>query len=130
MKRLLVVDDDWVYALGLKCTLAAAGYDVQVCNRGAEAVRRASSEPFDLLLVDVLMPEKDGIEVLMELRRSSVTTPILMMSGSSANWGGSLRAVIRELSALEMLEKPFSREILLRHVAAALAPQSGNAGLF
>src|SRR5882724_2529416 len=76
MTRILVVEDEPGIALGLEDDLTMEGYDVEVIGDGAVACRRARETPFDLILLDVMLPGKDGFEICRELRRAGLRMPI------------------------------------------------------
>src|SRR5512137_1496990 len=80
MKRILVVEDEPSIALGLEIDLRTEGYHPELSADGIEAARRAREEPFDLILLDVMLPGKDGFEVCRELRCAGVTTPIILLT--------------------------------------------------
>ena len=83
MSRILIVEDEPAIAFTLECDLEAEGYEVAVVSDGVEAVRRALSEPFDLILLDVMLPNKDGFEVCRELRRGGLSTRIIMLTAKT-----------------------------------------------
>src|ERR1700758_3168189 len=83
MVKILVVEDEPGIAFGLESDLQTEGYDVAVVDDGAEAVRRARAEAFDLILLDVMLPSKDGFEVCRELRRGGVKTPIILLTAKT-----------------------------------------------
>jgi DNA-binding response OmpR family regulator len=76
-QRILVAEDEPGIALGLEDTLRFEGYDVEVVANGVLAGRRAMQQSFDLILLDVMLPGKDGFEVCRELRSSSQKAPII-----------------------------------------------------
>ncbi len=80
MARVLVVEDEPGIALGLEDSLRLEGYQVEVVTNGAKASRRALEEQFDLILLDVMLPEKDGFEVCRDLRRAGLDAPIIFLS--------------------------------------------------
>src|SRR5688572_1877016 len=80
MTRILVVEDEPGIAFGLETDLTMEGYAVELEADGAAAVRRAQETRFDLILLDVMLPHKDGFEVCRELRRSGVRTPIILLT--------------------------------------------------
>src|SRR5579863_3990748 len=83
MTRILVVEDEPGIALGLGDDLRMEGYDVEVVGDGITAVRRAREGEFDLILLDVMLPGKDGFEVCRELRRAGLRTPIVMLTAKT-----------------------------------------------
>ena len=79
MPRILIVEDEPDIALGLELDLRDDGYDVEVVGDGVDAVRRGKEPGWDLILLDVMLPHKDGFDVCRDLRRAKVTTPILQI---------------------------------------------------
>ena len=115
--HLLLVDDDPNTLASLSRAFRLAGHEATVCdnaNRAADLIRQAS---FDLILSDVVMPGKDGLALLEELRAAGVKTPVVLISGQ-ANVEMAVRAV--KLGALDFLEKPISSDKLLVTVENAL----------
>ena len=84
MTRILIVEDDADIALGLQYDLKLEGYAVEVAADGDTACRRAREAPFDLLVLDIMLPRKDGFAVCRELRRAGLKTPILMLTAKTA----------------------------------------------
>jgi len=77
MPRILVVEDEPQLALGLEDDLKLEGYDVEVSRDGEAASLRAREQPFDLIILDVMLPRKDGFEVCRDLRRAGLRTPVI-----------------------------------------------------
>ncbi len=80
MIRILVVEDELAIALGLEEDLTLEGYGVEIARDGDAAVRRARDGHFDLIVLDVMLPRKDGFQICRELRRGGVTTPIILLT--------------------------------------------------
>jgi DNA-binding response OmpR family regulator len=124
MTRLLVVEDETGIAFALETDLRSEGYEVDVVSTGDEASRRARSEPFDLVLLDVMLPGKDGFEVCREIRRAGVRTPIILLTAKSQE---AEKVMGLELGADDYVTKPFSPRELRARIRAALrraAPES------
>ncbi len=115
--RLLIVEDDESVARFLAQATQEAGYAVEVVGDGAEDLRRATSGEFDLLLLDVMLPGLDGIQVCQRLRRANVRTPVLIITARDA-----LEDKLAGLDggADDHLVKPFHMEELLARVRALL----------
>jgi DNA-binding NtrC family response regulator len=118
--RLLIVDDEASTLASLSRAFRLAGHDAIVCDNATRALDLATSDHFDLIFSDVVMPSKDGITFLDELRASGLNTPVVMMSGQ-AHIEMAVRAT--KLGALDFLEKPISTEKLLLTVENALKLQ-------
>jgi len=97
-----------------------AGHEATVCDNAAKAVELAKSDQFDMIFSDVVMPGRDGLSLLEDLRAQGVTTPVVMMSGQ-AHIEMAVRAT--KLGALDFLEKPISTDKLLLTVENALKLQ-------
>jgi two-component system response regulator MprA len=114
--RILVVEDDPRLAATLERVLAAETYDVEVVVDGSEALRRARERPFDLVVLDILLPGLDGIAVCRRLRAAG-TIPILLLT---ALGGTEQRVRGLDSGADDYLVKPFAYEELLARVRALL----------
>jgi DNA-binding NtrC family response regulator len=114
---ILIVDDDANTLASLSRAFRLAGHDATVCDNATRALELARAQRFDLILSDVVMPGKDGIALLEELKRSGVGSPVVMISGQ-ANVEIAVRAT--KLGALDFLEKPISIDKLLLTVENAL----------
>jgi two-component system alkaline phosphatase synthesis response regulator PhoP len=120
--RVLVVDDEAHLALGIAENLEMEGYETGICSDGVAALARLREEEWDLVVLDVMMPRKDGLAVCAELRAEDNNVPILFLTAR-----GSLDDRVRGLEAGgdDYLAKPFAlRELLLR-VAAILRRRQG-----
>ncbi len=123
-QQILVVEDDAGIALGLEEDLSIEGYDVEVVRDGEMAVRRARARPFSLILLDVMLPGKDGFAVCRELRRGGVTTPIILLTARAAE---AEKVLGLQLGADDYLTKPFSPLELRARIQAVLRRASGAA---
>jgi two-component system nitrogen regulation response regulator NtrX len=115
--HLLLVDDDHNTLASLSRAFRLAGHEATVCDNAARAVDLLRSETFDLILSDVVMPGKSGLELLADLKKAGVKTPIVLISGQ-ANIEMAVKAT--KLGALDFLEKPLSTDKLLVTVENAL----------
>ena len=123
MKRILVVEDEPAIAFGLQADLVAEGYDVAVVGDGETAARRAREVIFDLILLDVMLPRKDGFEVCRELRRAGLKTPILLLTARSQEVE---KVMGLEWGADDYVTKPFSPPELRARIKALLRRASGG----
>jgi two-component system nitrogen regulation response regulator NtrX len=110
MTRVLIVDDDPSTLASLSRAFRLAGYEAVVCDHAVRALALLQQERFDIVFSDVVMPGKDGLAMLTELRELGVTTPIIMISGQ-ATVDMAVRAT--RLGASDFLEKPISSDKLL-----------------
>ena len=83
MHRILIAEDEPDMAMGLRDNLQFEGYEVIVAADGEEALEKANSERPDLILLDVMMPKRDGLEVCKMVRDAGFTVPILMLTAKS-----------------------------------------------
>ena len=115
--EILIVDDEPNTLASLSRAFRLAGHNATVCENAARALELAMNQPFDLILSDVVMPGRDGLTLLEDLRASGVATPVVMMSGQ-AHIEMAVRAT--RLGALDFLEKPISTDKLLLTVENAI----------
>ena len=115
--RLLVVEDEPSLALTLADRLLAEGYSVEVCGDGECALETARKSPFELVILDVMLPGIDGFEVCRELRRAGAQIPVLMLTARSEVVD---KVVGLKLGADDYLTKPFEMAELLARVEALL----------
>jgi len=118
--NLLIIDDEANTLASLSRAFRLAGHEATVCDNAAKALELAHSRHFDLILSDVVMPGKDGLSLLEDLKSQGITSPVVMMSGQ-AHIEMAVRAT--RLGALDFLEKPISTEKLLLTVENALKLQ-------
>jgi two-component system alkaline phosphatase synthesis response regulator PhoP len=115
--RILVVEDEPGIALALEDDLTLEGYRVDVVKDGLAAVKKAREEPFDAILLDVMLPGKDGFEVCRELRRGGIRTPILMLTARAQE---AEKVLGLEAGADDYVTKPFGARELRARIAALL----------
>ncbi len=123
MPRILIVEDEARIALGLEDDLKLEGYEVEVVRDGEAAVARAQARPFDLIILDVMLPRKDGFEVCRELRRARLLTPIILLTAKTQE---SDKVLGLELGADDYVTKPFSPRELRARVKALLRRAAGE----
>jgi two-component system nitrogen regulation response regulator NtrX len=117
LAHLLIVDDDANTLASLARAFRLAGHEATVCDNAARALELVKSQPFDMMLSDVVMPGKDGLSLLEDLRSQGVALPVVMISGQ-ANIEMAVRAT--RLGAVDFLEKPLSTDKLLLTVENVL----------
>jgi|SoiMetStandDraft_2_1073263.scaffolds.fasta_scaffold47814_2 DNA-binding response OmpR family regulator len=117
MSRILIVEDDRAIGVALEDDLRLEGYDVRLVVDGEAAVRTALEIGFDLVLLDVMLPKKDGFEVCRELRRSGVDSKILLLT---ARTGETDKVLGLDLGADDYVTKPYSPKELRARVRALL----------
>lgn len=124
-KNILVVDDEQSIATLLKYNLEQSGYAVMTAHDGEEGLNKAVSESPDLIILDLMLPSMDGIEVCKELRQRKISTPILMLTAKDDEFDKVLGL---ELGADDYMTKPFSpREVVARVKAILRRSQAAAA---
>ena len=124
--RILVVEDEPGIALGLEEDLTLEGYAVEVAGDGEAAVRRARDGSFDLILLDVMLPKKDGFQVCRELRHGGVSTPIILLTARAHE---AEKVLGLQLGADDYVSKPFSPLELRARIQAVLRRSRGPTDL-
>ena len=122
--RVLLIEDDESAAKALEVLLGASGVSVYACGLGEEGVDMARTYDYDLILLDLNLPDMGGLEVLRTLRQAKVDTPVLILSGTSG-----VDSKVRSLGggADDYLTKPFHREELVARIHAIVRRAQGHA---
>ena len=116
-KKILIVEDEKELIEGLKLNLVSAGYDVIWALDGQEGLNKALKEAPDLILLDIMLPKKDGLEVCRELRGKNISVPIFMLTAK----GDEVDKVVGlEIGADDYITKPFSVRELMARIKAHL----------
>jgi CheY-like chemotaxis protein len=121
MTSILLVDDDEQLRTMLSVVLRRAGYEVQVAIDGIEASNFYRSDPTDLIITDLIMPEKEGLEIIRELRKDYPQAKIIAMTGGGRTGTMNYLKVAKALGAQELLEKPFPTQEILEAIRRVLA---------
>jgi DNA-binding response OmpR family regulator len=132
MVRVLVIEDEPGIAFSLETDLQTEGYEVALVGDGAQAVARALEEPFDMILLDVMLPNKDGFDICRQLRHQGLKTPIILLTAKTQE---AEKILGLECGADDYVTKPFSprelrariRALLRRAVPDALKAGAANA---
>ena len=117
MSRVLIVEDDRAIALGLRLNLRKEGHEVDIAHDGEEGLRKALEPGLDLVVLDVMLPGRNGFELLKELRRRGSHASVLMLTAKSLE---SDKILGLKLGADDYLAKPFGLGELLARVEALL----------
>jgi two-component system alkaline phosphatase synthesis response regulator PhoP len=123
MARILVVEDEPDIALGLQLDLQDEGHAVEIARDGQEGSRRAREPGWDVILLDVMLPLKDGFEVCREIRRARIGTPILMLTAKAHE---AEKVMGLDMGADDYLTKPFSPRELRARIRALLRRAQPN----
>jgi DNA-binding response OmpR family regulator len=119
MSRILVIDDALSSLVLIEEYLNMDGQTVVTCQAGRQALKVASAEPFDLVITDIYMPDKDGLEVIGDLRKYHPKLPIIAVTG--AEGAKDMRFVAKTLGASSTLHKPFTCEELREAIESTLS---------
>ena len=121
--RILVAEDDATLSEQIKTVLSEEGRAVDTVHNGEEALFMGTSEPYDLVVLDIGLPERDGISVLKEWRKQDVKTPVLILT---ARDGWSERVDGLDAGADDYMTKPFHMPELSARIRAMLRRQTGH----
>lgn len=121
MSAILVIDDDASVREVVSEMLRLEGHEVTIAENGREAIPRLAAQHFDLVITDLIMPEKEGIETIAEIRRSNETIPIIAISGGGRLGPGDYLETARYIGADATLAKPFARQELLATIDGLLS---------
>lgn len=126
-KTILVADDDALTRAAYKSALERSGYQVFTAQDGEEALHCVAARPVDLLLLDILMPKKEGLETLIEIKKRFPALTVIVMSAGGSRSETDFLAVAAKFGADGTLRKPFTPKTLLEEMAR-LAPVAGAVG--
>ena len=122
--RILIVDDEQTLLDQLRSAFEGQRYMVVTAIDGEEALDRLFEAPFDLIILDIMLPRQDGLSVLREIRRAGMKTPVLMLT-ARGEIGDKIKGL--DLGADDYLAKPFSLDELLARVRALFRRSGGQA---
>jgi CheY-like chemotaxis protein len=128
MARVLAIDDDGAICATVSVILERAGHQVVTAQDGRRGLAVLDAGQFDLLLIDIFMPEMDGLETIRVLRRSKPSLPIIVMSGAMVDRETTpdYLSFGTKLGAIESLRKPFKPAALVEAVDRCLASRVGS----
>jgi CheY-like chemotaxis protein len=133
MASILIVDDDKAVQIITKLMLEREGHDVTCASDGPRALHIFRSTDFDLLIIDIFMPEMDGLETMKLAHQCRPEVPIIVISGhavsSAAAPAPDFLAMSTKLGAVCSLQKPFKSAVLLSHVDRCLTQTNGSSRL-
>jgi DNA-binding response OmpR family regulator len=122
MAQILLVDDDENFRLMLKMTLKAMGHEVSEATNGDKAWAKFNAEPTDLIILDLIMPDKEGLETIQLFRKNRISVKILAISGGGRLNVRDILGVALQFGADAILAKPFSNQELMVVLDRLLAP--------
>ena len=120
MASILIIEDDDQFRAMLLEMLKLAGYEVEEASNGKEGIKLYIENPKDLVVTDIIMPEQEGIETIIELRRSFPDVKIIAISGGGRITAKDHLRIAKDLGAIQTLPKPFGREKLLKAIREVL----------
>jgi len=120
MNRILVIEDDFQLRKLVSIVLEKEGYEVVSAANGKVGLKLSMEEPFDLIITDLVMPDKEGLETIMEIRKKSVVK-IIAMSGGGSFEPEVYLAMAKKLGANKTIEKPFDLNYLVASVKELLS---------
>src|SRR5258706_7398782 len=126
MSRILLVDDDDSFRRMLMLTLTNMGHAVVEASNGKEAIKLFEAAPPDVVLTDIVMPEKEGLETIGELRRKHPGVKIIAMSGGGRVSATDYLKIARKLGAAGVLAKPFSNQEMAMVLDEVLGGKPGG----
>ena len=124
MAKILVIDDDERIRMFLRTTLERADYTVVEAREGTEGLDRCRQMSIDVVITDLLMPGKEGLETVSQLRREWPSMKVIAISGGGSTGVFAYLDVAQKLGADRTLSKPFNRETLLSVVRDVLEPSA------
>jgi len=121
MTKILIVEDEPSIALALEDDLRREGYETEVVSDGDTAAKKATTDKFDLILLDVMLPKKDGFEVCRDVRRAGIHAPIILLTAKTQE---AEKVMGLELGADDYVTKPYSARELRARIKAHLRRSS------
>ena len=121
MARILIIDDEEDIRLTVRLALESMGHDVTEAVNGNDGLQHFSAEQNDLVITDILMPDKEGIETIIELKKIQPDLKVIVMSGGGRINATHVLETAKRLGANVALKKPFSIADLCRVVDSCLA---------
>ena len=120
MARILIIDDNEEIRRLLRRVLESAHYEVVEAGDGTEGLKCLEKQPVDLVVTDIFMPEKDGLEMLREMRKTHPGMKVIAMSGGGQLGNMDILRMARSFGAFRVMAKPFNFREMLEAVSAAL----------
>lgn len=126
MAQILVIDDEEMLRRTLRALLERAGHTVVEAEDGNQGLAQFKVQQPDLVLTDIIMPNREGVETIGEMRRQAPHLPIIAMSGGGSRGGDLFLTLAEKLGASATLAKPIRQAELIAAVDAALKSTSGG----
>lgn len=120
MQRILIIDDETNILLMLKKMLERSGYEIDLASNGEEGLRLFRNTPSDLVITDIIMPEKEGLETIREMRKMQPEMKIIAMSGGGKISADNYLETAKIFGASRIIEKPFTQQAMVSTVKELL----------
>lgn len=121
MAKILIIDDEAMVRYSLKIVLENAGHEVVEAENGVDGLSKISGHSFDVVVTDIIMPEKEGVGTIIEMKTKYPSLPVIAISGGGPDGYTGYLETAKALGADRTLEKPVSAEALLDAVANCLS---------
>lgn len=121
MAKILLIDDMQGVRESLEVILTTSGYQVDLAKNGRAGLAQLSSDSYDLLITDILMPEIDGVEVVLQSKDINPEIPVLAISAGGAGLSADQALSVAKTKADKVLEKPFAKDDLLAAIQELLS---------
>jgi DNA-binding NtrC family response regulator len=126
--RILLIDDDATIRRMLRVVLEREGHEVREASNGRDALRLERESPADLVITDIFMPEMDGVELILALRRHAPNLKVIAMSGGGDTKQTEVLDVAQPFGAFASIHKPFALDEMLTIVGRALSAEADAEG--
>lgn len=120
MKKILIIDDEHYILMMLKKMLERAGYEIELASNGNEGLDLFRKSPSDLVITDIIMPEKEGLETIREMKRIQPQMKIIAMSGGGKISAENYLETAKIFGASRIIEKPFTQQTMVSSVKELL----------
>ncbi len=126
MQKILIIDDEPHILLMLKKMLERVGYEIEIATNGIEGIKLFKESGSDLVITDIIMPEKEGLETIREMRRIKSDLKIIAMSGGGKVSADNYLQIARIFGAAKSIAKPFTQKEMVSAVQSLLGGEGAN----
>jgi YesN/AraC family two-component response regulator len=126
MQKILIIEDDHHILLMMKKMLDNKGFEITLASNGKEGLEIFNKNTFDLVITDIIMPEKEGLETIREMKRACSDLKIIAMSGGGKISADNYLETAKIFGASKLLEKPFTRQQLVTAVQEIMGESPGS----
>jgi CheY-like chemotaxis protein len=128
MAHILIIEDDDLFRRMLRATLEQEGHVVTEARNGSEGIAKHRDSAPDVVITDLIMPEKEGLETIIELRETCPGVRVIAMSGGGRGLPAGYLNLAQHLGAVRVLAKPFPREAILKAIREVLGSEAAAEG--